>query len=405
MPKRLLAAVLAVLLLFCAGCSLLPLNPPEDTQDTPPTTPVTDYSAEYANNWCYRGLTPRLRQMYGAVYAAVKECDTDTHISIHNSDVTATDYIGLKVQLPIAMSGSEEARLLFNAFTVDNPQFFFVGNTYSYEGYRLDGVDYYDVFCLTLTMDAATRKTAYTSLEKAVTTLMATLPEGLSQYETERHLHDRFLAGVTYHQEAADSAAPATDYPTAFSAFGALVEGKAVCEGYSRAMQLLLRRAGIPGTLVSGVSEGEAHMWNLVEIDGRGYHLDPTWNDADDHLHHTYFNLTTEEILRSHIPDDSNLNVGTCTATEANYFVKEERYLDTYDRSLIAEAVAKQVNAGADRVELRFSPDTFANAQLFFSSSRRLNQYIAPFLAGESLWRYTCRYNDVYHTLTLYKEV
>ena len=146
-------------------------------------------------------------------------------------------------------------------------------------------------------------------------------------------------------------------------------------------------------------------MWNLAEIDGRGYHLDPTWNDADDHLHHTYFNLTTEEILRSHTPDDSNLNVGTCTATEANFYVKEERYLDTYDRSLIAEAVAKQVNAGADRVELRFSPDTFANAQLFFSSSRRLNQYIAPFLEGESLWRYTCRYNDVYHTLTLYKEV
>ena len=41
-----------------------------------------------------------------------------------------------------------------------------------------------------------------------------------------------------YHQEAADSKDPYTEYPDAFSAYGALVKGAAVCEGYARAMQL-----------------------------------------------------------------------------------------------------------------------------------------------------------------------
>lgn len=401
--RRRTVAFAATFMLLFSGCSFDWEPAPSEPGGTSEISP-TDYRAEFENGWGYRCLSERMQQMYAAVYTAVRECRTDTRVSIRGGDAQETDYIGLKVKLPVAMTDGGEARRLFNAFTADNPQFYFLGNTYSYEGYRVNGTDYYDVFCLTLTMEANKRREAGAQLEAAVNELLSTVPESASAYETERMLHDALVARVTYDTETAASESPAEYRPAAFTAYGALVEGSAVCEGYSRAMQLLLHRAGIACTLVSGSStDGVSHMWNLVEIDERSYHLDVTWNDADDRLNHTYFNLTTEEILLSHVLDEDNLGVDTCTATEANYYVRERRYVDTYDRSLIAEEVARQVATGADRVELRFAPDKFANAQLFVSSYRRLSQYAAPFLYGETMWSYTCVANETYHTLTIYR--
>ena len=69
------------------------------------------------------------------------------------------------------------------------------------------------------------------------------------------------------------------------SAYGALVRGYAVCEGYAKAYALLMERAGIPCLLVNGylLSDSgnyEPHMWNDVEIDGKHYAVDPTTNDS-----------------------------------------------------------------------------------------------------------------------------
>lgn len=398
------AAVSAAVILLLGGCSFQWALPGWQQPDPPASPTDTDYSAEYAGRRCYRSLSPRMQQMYAAVYSAMRECHTDTWISIRSAD-GSTDYIGLKVQLPVAMTSSSEARLLFNALTNDNPQFFYIGNTYSYEGYRLDDIDYYDIFCLTLTMPYAERQAAADVLEQTIAELLAAVPENAGAYEKELLLHDMLAARVTYDTETAASPAPAQRRPSAFTAYGALVEGRAVCEGYARAMQILLDRVGIGCTLVSGTATGGAsHMWDLVEIDGRGYHLDVTWDDVDDLTHHTFFNLTTEEILLSHTIDEDNLGVDTCTATAANYYRRENRCLDTYDRSLIAEAVAWQVTDGADTVELQFSENTFANAQLFFANARRVRQYVEPFLGGEAMWNYTCQVNDIYRTLILCRE-
>lgn len=70
-------------------------------------------------------------------------------------------------------------------------------------------------------------------------------------------------------------------------------------------------------TLVGGFDDQNvAHMWNMVTIDGRNYHLDATWDDSEDYPRHTFFNLTTEEILRTHRLDGENIGVDTCTAVD-----------------------------------------------------------------------------------------
>lgn len=61
------------------------------------------------------------------------------------------------------------------------------------------------------------------------------------------------------------------------SAYGALVERRAVCKGIAKAYQLLLTEAGIPSQLVEGTLDGNTkHVWNAFRVDGLLYHSDVT---------------------------------------------------------------------------------------------------------------------------------
>ena len=71
------------------------------------------------------------------------------------------------------------------------------------------------------------------------------------------------------------------------TAYGALIEKKAVCEGYSHLFNLLSRRAGIPSVMVAGSTEAGLHAWNLVKIHGKYRYIDTTW---DDPVHMDKFN-------------------------------------------------------------------------------------------------------------------
>ena len=64
------------------------------------------------------------------------------------------------------------------------------------------------------------------------------------------------------------------------NAYNALVEGSAVCQGYSRAMILLGNCAGIEVQAV--ISQTLNHEWNMVTIDGDNYFIDCTWDDASE---------------------------------------------------------------------------------------------------------------------------
>ena len=204
---------------------------------------------------------------------------------------------------------------------------------------------------------------------------------------------------------AAGAEAPAETYPQAFSAYGALVKGKAVCEGYARAMQLLLDEAEIPATVVTGFDENrQPHMWNLVTIDGRNYHLDVTWDDSGDQIRHTYFNLTSRDILQTHSLDEENQGIDTCTATEANYFYRTGAYFNSYLLDDIVRVVARQVKAGAEIIELRFAPDKLQNGLLFIQQESWFSSTVSPKLEDGAMWPYDYDVNQTYSIITITKK-
>ena len=109
--------------------------------------------------------------------------------------------------------------------------------------------------------------------------------------EKEVLIHDLLCKAVVY-----DSEFDRNGENTVYTAYGALVNGHAVCEGYARAFKLLCYYAGLECILVTGDSKGVGHMWNMVRLDGNWYHVDATWDDLRSEPHHTYLNLTELQI-------------------------------------------------------------------------------------------------------------
>lgn len=78
----------------------------------------------------------------------------------------------------------------------------------------------------------------------------------------------------------------------------------AVCTGYAELAYQMLTQAGLKCEIVSGKAIGNSlfassHMWNKVELDGKIYHLDITWNDTSKKTL-DYFNKTDAEMKSSH---------------------------------------------------------------------------------------------------------
>lgn len=92
------------------------------------------------------------------------------------------------------------------------------------------------------------------------------------------YLHNWLLDNVSYDYSAA-SAGIYND-PEPYTAYGAIVSGKAVCQGYSHAMTLLCKKAGITCITVMGYKQGTPHSWNYVKLIGDFYLVDSTNDDG-----------------------------------------------------------------------------------------------------------------------------
>lgn len=79
------------------------------------------------------------------------------------------------------------------------------------------------------------------------------------------------------------------------TAYGVLIEGFGTCNGYADAMAIFLDKMNIINYKISN----DEHIWNLVYLDGKWYHLDLTWDDpiSDMNINRdTYFLITTDAL-------------------------------------------------------------------------------------------------------------
>jgi hypothetical protein len=145
--------------------------------------------------------------------------------------------------------------------------------------------------------------TMQTAVKNKIKKIIASqITPGMSDYTKELKLHDYLVNNTVYdYKNLLKNTVP----PTSYTAYGVLIKGVGVCEGYSEAMKMLLNSVSIECGIISGYANG-AHAWNLVKLGSDYYHLDVTFDDpvvnngAINVLRHDYFNITDNEIKKNH---------------------------------------------------------------------------------------------------------
>lgn len=126
-------------------------------------------------------------------------------------------------------------------------------------------------------------------------------------YQNIKMVHDYLVNNIEYDTSISEK--------NIYNVYGALVEGKSVCEGYARAFKYLLDGLEIESTMVIGKGtnsngESENHAWNYVKLDSSWYAVDCTWDDPvivgggflSNSSKYRYFLKGEDEISKDHIP-------------------------------------------------------------------------------------------------------
>ena len=158
----------------------------------------------------------------------------------------------------------------------ENPDFIYVRG-YSYS-YTLNGEETVVTVVRPKTSIMYTRENAEELMAKAQE-IVDGMPASFTDEQKILYLHDYLVTHCQY------------DIPTLsltqkqiqeqelgkFNAYNALIEGTAVCQGYSEAMVLLGKYAGLDIKIVT--SENKNHAWNMIRLDNVYYFIDCTWDD------------------------------------------------------------------------------------------------------------------------------
>lgn len=281
--------------------------------------------------YCYGKLNSLQKTVYNLIYS--QAC---------NLDISDMYFYG---------ASEKDVMLAYYAVCADNPQLFWLGDWFISEFRESENKT-----VLSLSGTAAGGFMQNRELVDSKSSEMYSaicdifskiITPDMSKYQMELAVHDWLCDKVTYNEEAAaDDTVVKEDNFDNWTAYGAIVNRSAVCEGYAEAFQLMMYYLGINCTVIIG----DEHMWNAVELDDGWYYVDATWDDSKTgrlEYNHSFFNADEKIMESSHekyfVPDENtsaeelrygsfNLFCEECTSTQFNYYRKEGRFIEKRSR-------------------------------------------------------------------------
>ena len=187
-----------------------------------------------------------------------------------------------------------------------------------------------------------------------------------SDYEKEKLIHDYIVSNVAYGYPGGKKE-PEGD---AYSAYGALVLKKAVCNGYAEGMKLLCDLSGVTCKMISGTADGEKHAWNLIKLDKEWYHADLTWDDPEpdetSRIMYTYFNVDDTQMKADHKWNAALYQ--KAEGNEYNYYRKKDLLCEDYKsfRSKCEDILEKKSPNSIQFMVKDYDQDTYSDDNLQF---------------------------------------
>lgn len=201
--------------------------------------------------------------------------------------------------------------------------------------------------------DADKNKTMQAQIDAEVEDILSLVPENADDWETALIIHDELVRRITYDEDAS--------LKHSHDIYGAFVEHRAVCQGYTYSMTYLAERLGMQCDEVYS----DTHIWNKFSgFDSSECYTDITWDDIDKYdadgkpyIIHDNFGLLKSEMekLSQHQPESENDNAAKSNTTGDNYFRKKGWYIPNGDMAALEIAVKEQLESGGNLIELRFA--------------------------------------------------
>lgn len=177
---------------------------------------------------------------------------------------------------------------------------------------------------------------------------------GMSDLEKEQFVYELILDVCTYDLTATHSG----------TCYGAMLEGVARCEGYSKAFMWMMWALDIPCMTITGdiLEDGERHSWNVVEIDGVFAHVDTTYDDVEEDgeqypYPYGFFNVSDAIVGNTRTIDRLYhvLDLPACDDESMNFHVLNGCFADSGDSAVdyFAELLVLAIEAGEQTVYLQ----------------------------------------------------
>ena len=184
-----------------------------------------------------------------------------------------------------------------------------------------DGSAYYSDITFNLRYYTTAQQEA--TVTQAVKELLATLNPTGSDYQKLTTVYDWICDNIVYDYDNLYNDA----YTLKYSAYAALINRTAVCQGYSLLLYRLALEMGIDCRIISGIgitNEGSGdHAWNILKVGGKYYNADATWDinfcANDDYR---YYLLNEANFSPKHVRDaeySTSAFFGAYPMGESNY--------------------------------------------------------------------------------------
>lgn len=298
----------------------------EDRAHASPDVKEQSWDAEQAGRLAYGLLDAEAQTAYEEMLAVIDSHAEEGELSVKDEEL-----------LP----------RVFEALTSDHGEIFWISG-YRYVKESLGGVTTSIRFQPSYTMGLEEREMYQAQVETRADAFLSGLEAGASDYEKVKAVYEMLSVNIRYNEEADQNQ----------NILSVFLGGQSVCNGIAASAQYLLTRLDVPCMTVYGFAGGEGHAWNLAKIDGEPYFFDATWgNNASEVLgfcSYEYLNLTNEDLAGTHRVN-MELDLPECTAAEANYYVREGMYFESYDRETVGAAVGRRYADGEYAAALRFS--------------------------------------------------
>lgn len=326
MMKRRIQSLAAALILLLAGCTPVNEDISTKTGDAAAVTILPSDQAE--NDYVYSTLSQKEKEGYDMLVTAVRSFEPRVRFS--------EDYT------------EEEIKKLFTLVYTQESRIFWLDSIYSSPGEN-------NILSLSYRYTKEQSDSMRARLENTAGELLGKLPEDADDYDRVKFFHDNIVLGCTFDNTS--------EYSN--TAYGALVDGRAQCEGYAFAMSYLCDLAGIKNYVANGTnSDGVAHAWNKVYAGGSWYNVDCTWDDPklkynDPYfLRHDYMFVPDSDVEgTAYFSDTAYFPHIPCTSDEYNYFRREGLLFDTAKDGIDAfeEQLRRIAGKGGREIELRFT--------------------------------------------------